>query len=172
MARDDTSEKKTPTGSRNGRGRGNKRDELRRFETNVLSRWDDVLNYAKDGCSRTDLAKYCNISYEMFLDGLERYPDCAKSLNDVEQANVRTVKKALIKRATGYEYTEVKKYIKKTKDGDVPVTETVIKHMPPDITAIGMYLRNYDNMWRDKDSVTVEMAKKELALKEKKAEEF
>lgn len=164
--------KKTPTGARNGRGRGNKRDELRRFEVNVLPRMDEVINLAKEGYGKTEIAKYCDISYEMFLDGFERYPEHKKAFVEAFRVNVKKVKSALLKKAIGYDYVETKEYIKHTKDGDIPVIETSTKHLPPDTSAISMYLRNYDEEWRDRDWFSAKIAKEELELKKKKLEEF
>ena len=84
---------------------------------------------------------------------------------------VSDLQSALIKRAKGYEWTEVQILRSEDADGNVAVsTRTTNKHVPPDLGSIHLLLKNYDPEWRNDDATTLDLKRKELELKERRAD--
>ena len=76
------------------------------------------------------------------------------------------IRGALLKKALGYEYQEKKQYLKKDETGEqVTYTEITTRHQPPSETAGAMLLRNYDEGWMDKDSITTQLKQSEFELR-------
>lgn len=70
--------------------------------------------------------------------------------------DTEVVEKNLLKRANGYNYTEV---IKEAKDGELAVSKTVRKEMPPDVTAQIFWLKNrHPDRWREKQAIDLTMS--------------
>jgi hypothetical protein len=80
---------------------------------------------------------------------------------------VLNVKAALYKKAIGFEYEEMEGI---KKEGKVVSTKIVKRYAPPDTTAAAMILRNYDEEYRDKDSVQTDFKRQEIEIKKALAE--
>ena len=80
----------------------------------------------------------------------DKYPDISDTLKKGKDVVDRQVENALLKRALGYEYTEVtREYIPEV--GEVTVTKEVTKQVVPDTTAQIFWLKNRKpDKWRDK----------------------
>ena len=77
-----------------------------------------------------------------------RVPKKGKEIVDYEVEN------SLLKRALGYEYTEVvkeRRTNKETQESEMVVVRETTKHMPPDTLALIFWLKNRcPDVWRDK----------------------
>ena len=56
------------------------------------------------------------------------------------------------------------------KEGKVVSTRIFKRYSPPDTTAAAMLLRNYEEEWRDKDSVQTDLTRQEIEIKKSLAE--
>ncbi len=85
-----------------------------------------------------EIAQKIGVSYSVFSRWKKRFPKILKAVSAGAEITDFWVESALLKRALGYEYRETKK---KTSDKGEEETVT-IKEMPPDLSAISIWLKN------------------------------
>lgn len=139
------------------------------------SKWDTVKDklilvegWAREGLTEEQIAKNLGVAYSTFRDYKNKYPALLAALKKGKEVIDFEVENALLKRALGYEYTEVTKerVIRKDEHGkvltdihgfptyDMVVTKTVKKEVAPDTTAQIFWLKNRKpKEWRDKRDV-------------------
>ncbi|MEG0688754.1 MAG: transposase, partial [Hungatella sp.] len=106
--------------------------------------------YARDGLTDEQIAKNLDINPATLYDWKKKYPEISKTLKKGKEVIDIQVENALLKRALGYSYTEVK--IEEGDDG-TKVTKTV-KEVIPDTTAQIFWLKNRQGKkWRDKQDI-------------------
>lgn len=102
---------------------------------------------ARKGCTRQEIATILGISRDTVWQWCAAHPafDKALKVNDLV-ANSR-VKRALFERAVGYTFEAEKIF----QYEGVPVRVDHLEHVPPDVGAISLWLRNrLPKEWRDK----------------------
>ena len=106
--------------------------------------------WARDGLTDEQIAENIGIRRETLYDWCKRHPNISNALKKGKEVVDRQVENALLKRALGYEYTEVtKEYIPEV--GKMIVTKEVSKQVVPDTTAQIFWLKNRKpEDWRDK----------------------
>lgn len=106
--------------------------------------------WARDGLTDEQIAENIGISRSTLNNWKDKYPDISDTLKKGKDVVDRQVENALLKRALGYEYTEVtREYIPEV--GEVTVTKEVTKQVVPDTTAQIFWLKNRKpDKWRDK----------------------
>ena len=82
-----------------------------------------------------------------------------------KQSIITEIENALIKRALGYEYEEVKTYIKREGDKEIKHIEKVQKHMPADVGACAILLKNKAPDEYTDNKALLNLKKEELALR-------
>src|SRR5690606_7678499 len=84
-----------------------------------------------------------------------KHPEIREALKKGKEVIDRQVENALLKRALGYEYEEVKQIIEKDEKGkDRKRIEKIVKHVAPDVGAQIFGLKNRKpREWRDKRQV-------------------
>lgn len=142
-----------------------------KYDTDVKPHLAEIQAAVKSGATITEIANALGIAEST----LYKYKAEKKELKEAfahGRANIIIeIRGALLKKALGYEYQEKKQYIKKDDDGEaVTYTEITTKHQPPSETAGAMLLRNYDDTWLDKDSISTQLKQQELELKKAVAE--
>lgn len=60
---------------------------------------------------------------------------------------------ALIKKAKGYQYEEVKTYIKDNNGRKEKIIEKTIRDVPPDLNTLNLLLNNIDKKWNKEDKI-------------------
>lgn len=103
--------------------------------------------WARDGLIDEQIAHNMGIATGTLYDWKNKYPEISEALKKGKEIVDIIVENALLKRALGYQYTEVTE-----EDGDlVRKVKKVTKHMPPDVTAQIFWLKNRrPDKWRDK----------------------
>lgn len=145
-----------------GRGRPSK------YNDQVAPRIDEIHEWAKAGATNAEIAAALGVHVGTFNEYLTKYPDLHDSVKTGRMAGVPEVRMALFKRAVGFDVQDTETEMAPGPDGGkpVPVKVKVIKrHVPPDINAIQMYLRNAADEWRDMDSTTQAVKEAEAELK-------
>ena len=107
-----------------------------------------IEGWARDGLTDEQIAKNIGIRAATLYDWKNRFPDISEALKRGKEIVDRQVENALLKRALGYEYEEVKeKY-----EGGVLTERTVTKkEVVADTTAQIFWLKNRKSQqWRDK----------------------
>ena len=113
--------------------------------------WDEKLEviqgWARDGLTDEQIADKMGIHPSTLYEYKKKYPELSESLKKGKEVVDREVENALLKRALGYEYTEV-------TEEDGVVTKKVTKEVKPDTTAQIFWLKNRKpKEWRDKQEI-------------------
>ena len=158
-----------------------------RYETYVQPRLNDVEKWAAAGATEEQIAKNLGIGLSTFAWYKNHHPELLMALKKGRQDVVNELRGALIKRALGYEYDEVKVVTNNIELPDWVVdelesagvdseriqrvrlvrTETTRKRVLEDVAALNLALKNYDRDNWANDPQQLELKKRELALKEK-----
>ncbi len=114
-----------------------------------------IEGWARDGLTDEQIAYNIGITRTTLYDWKNKYPDISNALKRGKEVIDRQVENALLKRALGYEYEEVKQIIEKDENGkDRKRIEKTIKHVAPDTTAQIFWLKNRKpHEWRDKRDI-------------------
>lgn len=109
-----------------------------------------IEGWARDGLTDEQIAQNIGINPATLYDWKKKYPEISKALKKGKEVVDRQVENALLKRALGYKYEEIK--TEKTEEGK-KVTVTV-KEVVPDTTAQIFWLKNRKpDQWRDKQQI-------------------
>lgn len=109
-----------------------------------------IEGWARDGLTDEQISQNIGINPATLYDWKKRYPEISKALKKGKEVVDRQVENALLKRALGYKYEEIK--TEKTEEGK-KVTVT-IKEVVPDTTAQIFWLKNRKpEQWRDKQQI-------------------
>jgi len=124
-----------------------------------------IEGWARDGLTDEQIAKNIGISRSTLNVWKDRYSDISDALKKGKDVIDRQVENALLKRAIGYEYEEVKE---KFEDGVITERTVTKKEVVPDTTAQIFWLKNRKpDKWRDKPGYedTSELDKLDAILK-------
>lgn len=121
------------------------------------SKWSQVKHnlcliekWARDGLTEAQISKNLGVSRNTLNDYKNRYPDLLNAIKRGKQACITEIENALVKRALGFEYEEVKTYMKDDGGKVTKYTEKTRKYQPPDVGACAILLKNKDRgNWAD-----------------------
>ncbi|MDO4542263.1 MAG: helix-turn-helix domain-containing protein [Bacillota bacterium] len=103
--------------------------------------------WARDGLTDEQIAHNCGVRRETLIQWKKQHPNISNALKKGKEIVDIEIENALLKRAKGYRYTEVK--VKESPDGTEITTTT--KEIPPDVGAAFIWLKNRKpDVWRDK----------------------
>ena len=110
---------------------------------------------ARDGLTDEQIAQNIGIARSTLSVWKNRFIDISDSLKRGKEVIDRQVENALLKRALGYEYEEVKMVVEKDEKGNEKKRqEKVIKKVVPDTTAQIFWLKNRKPVeWRDRQNI-------------------
>ena len=110
--------------------------------------------WARNGLTDEQIAHNMGISKATLYNYKRDHLDILEALKKGKEVVDIQVENALLKRALGYQYKEVKTEEYKGKDGPVKNVTTTIKEVVPDTTAQIFWLKNRKpEVWRDKQNV-------------------
>lgn len=116
-----------------------------------------VQGWARDGLSNEQIAHNMGITVKTLYEWQNKYGEFCEALKKGKEVVDREVENALLKRALGYEYTEVtEEPIKDPDSGKLTMmtTKRVTKQIAPDTTAQIFWLKNRKpDEFRDKRDV-------------------
>ena len=119
---------------------------------------------SRDSLTKTELAKKIDVSPKTLSMWEKKYPEIENAIKRGRDITDVYVENAILKKALGFETTEVKKVVK--ADGAEEVT-TVYKSVPPDVTAASVWLKNRcPERWRDKPQEENSLSKVDKILEE------
>jgi transcriptional regulator with XRE-family HTH domain len=126
-----------------------------------------IEKWSRDGLTEEQICKNLGISRNTLNDYKNRYPDIMNTLKRGKAVSIAAVENALHKRALGFEYIEIKTYIKEDGEKVITYTEKTTKYIPPDVGACAIVLKNRDKEnWMDNPQ-KVDIDKKLFELKER-----
>lgn len=107
-----------------------------------------IEGWARDGLTDEQIASNMGVSRSTLNSWKDKYPDILDSLKKGKEIVDRQVENALLKRALGYEYEEIKE---KYEFGELSERIITKKQVAPDTTAQIFWLKNRKPKdWRDK----------------------
>lgn len=109
--------------------------------------------WARDGLTDEQIAKNMGVAYSTLRVWKEKFQAISASLKKGKEVVDIEVENALLKRALGYEYEEVKR---EYEFGELSKETVIRKQVVPDTTAQIFWLKNRrPDLWRDKQDVNV-----------------
>jgi transcriptional regulator with XRE-family HTH domain len=115
---------------------------------------------AKNGLIDREIALRLGISESTLNLWKEKYPEFSESLKRGKEVVDLEVENTLLRRALGYDYTEVTRERQKggaEGDNTLVITKKVTKQVVPDVTAQIFWLKNRDSArWRDRQEIAVD----------------
>lgn len=148
-----------------------KRGRKSKYESEIKPHIEEIREAVKGGATLDEIANALGIAKSTLCKYKAEKKELADAFAHGRANIIIEIRAALLKKALGYEYQEKKQYIKKDEEGEaVTYTEITTKHQPPSETAGAMLLRNYDDDWLDRDSISTRMRQQELELKKAIAE--
>lgn len=110
-----------------------------------------IEGWARDGLTDEQIAHNMGIGYSTLQTWKKEYQDIRDTLKKGKEVVDRQVENALLKRALGYQYEE----IREKQEGGVITERTVTKkEVPPDTTAQIFWLKNRKpEVWRDRQQI-------------------
>jgi hypothetical protein len=111
---------------------------------------------AQLGATDMDLSKIFGVCESTLANWKQNYPMFLESIKRGKEVfDTQVVEQSLLRRALGYEITEVQTF--KGKDGEVTGSKVICKHVAGDVTAMIFWLKNRSpERWRDRQEVAVE----------------
>ncbi len=110
--------------------------------------------WARDGLTDEQIAHNMGISKATLYNYKREHLDILEALKRGKEVVDIQVENALLKRALGYQYKEVKTEEHEGKDGVIISITTTVKEVVPDTTAQIFWLKNRKpDVWRDKQNV-------------------
>ena len=107
-----------------------------------------IEGWARDGLTDEQIAGNMGVSRSTLNSWKDKYPDILDALKKGKEIVDRQVENALLKRALGYEYEEIKE---KYEFGELSERTITKKQVAPDTTAQIFWLKNRKPKdWRDK----------------------
>jgi transposase-like protein len=109
--------------------------------------------WARDGLTDEQIAHNLGVAYSTLRVWRDKYSALSAALKRGKEVVDIQVENALLKRALGYQYEEVK--TEESEGEDRPVKKvTTVKEVVPDTTAQIFWLKNRKpDVWRDKQNV-------------------
>lgn len=156
-----------------GKGGQNLRKKAEFYETKIKPYLKDIAQWTKAGATVAEVAGALGIG----ASTLSRYKASNKELNAAFSNGraqvVINIKAALLKRALGFHYEEIRESRKiDPKTGEEMVsTDTYKKYSIPSESAAAMMLRNIDPEYSDSDQGVREIKAQMFDLKSKVAQE-
>ena len=114
-----------------------------------------IEGWARDGLTDEQISHNIGIHPSTLYEWQKKHPEISEALKKGKEVIDRQVENALLKRALGYEYEEVKQIIEKDEKGkDRKRIEKTVKKVIPDTTAQIFWLKNRKpHEWRDKRDI-------------------
>ena len=126
-----------------------------------------IEKWARDGLTEEQICLNIGVSVNAFNIYKKRYPELKESLKKGKEIIITEIENALIKRALGYDVEEIKTSIRMIDGKETKYTEKSRKHIPPDVGACAILLKNKDRgNWSD-NPMKLEIERELLELRKK-----
>lgn len=127
--------------------------------------------WARDGLTDEQIAHNMGIATGTLYRWKKEHEEISDALKKGKEVVDIHVENALLKRALGYEYTEVTRERIADLDSELVVTKMVTKEVVPDTTAQIFWLKNRKpDVWRNAPKNATEQEEQEWRIKKLKAE--
>ena len=137
------------------------------YDTKIKPRFDDILKWLRNGATEQQVYKNLGIGKEAFYKYKRENTEFSDILKKGQESLVEQLRGALIKKALGFEYKEIKRFTKIEKGKQVQTIEETTKQSLPDVAAANLLLKNYDKENWSNDPRNDDIKREELELKKK-----
>ncbi|MFW5649297.1 MAG: transposase [Candidatus Alkaliphilus sp. MAG34] len=142
---------------------------LTKYDTHVEPRLIEIEGWARDGLIDEQIAKNLGIAYSTFREYKNKHPALSAALKKGKEVVDRLVENALLKRALGYEYEEVKTLIEEVDGKKKKKIEKTKKHFPADVSAGIFWLRNRKGkVWSNREQIDADKIKADIEYTKEK----
>lgn len=163
----------------------NKRGAPSKYESCVKSRFDEIAEWLELGATEKEIYTNLGIGKDSWIEYKRKYNELADLIKNGRKNPVIQIKKAMMKRAIGFQYEEKKVVTQRVEFDDgsglkIPAkvirTEITTKTALPDAAAGLILLQHWDlnedgsTKW-SRDPASRELKKEELEFKKKQAED-
>lgn len=135
------------------------------YDTVIKPRFSEISDWIKHGATERQVANNLGIAYSSFNKYKAQNKEFMELLKNSKQSLIVQLRGALVKKALGYKYTEIKKYTKIEGGNQVQYIEETTKNAAPDVAALNLCLKNYDSENWANDPQALKLKEKELELK-------
>ena len=126
-----------------------------------------IEKWARDGLTEEQICKNIGVGVNAFNVYKKQHEELRESLKKGKEIIITEIENALIKRAIGYDVEEVKTSIRMIDGKETKYTEKSRKHIPPDVGACAILLKNKDRgNWSD-NPMKLEIERELLELRKK-----
>lgn len=155
-----------------------------KYETSVKARFNEIREWLEIGATEKEIYTSLGICKDTWIRYKTNYIELKDLIKEGRKNPVIQIKKAMLKRAVGFQYEEkrvITQYIEFDDGSGVKTpakvirTEVTTKTALPDVAAGLVLLQHWDkdengNTKWSRDPASLEIKKQELELKEKQAE--
>ena len=142
------------------KGKGGRKSK---YHTHVEPRLKEIEAWARNGLTDEQIAKNLGVAYSTFRKYKDEYPAFSSALKKGKEVVDIEVENALLKRALGYEYEEVKTLIEEVDGKRKKKIEKTTKHVPADVSAAIFWLRNRKGfVWSNRDAIEAKRIEAEI----------
>jgi len=121
------------------------------------SKWEQINNklalvekWTREGLTEKQICKNLGIGKSTFSEYKNIHSELLDAIKRGKVIAITEVENALFKRALGYDYEEIKTSIRMVDGTETKYTEKTRKHIPPDVGACAILLKNKDRgNWAD-----------------------
>jgi hypothetical protein len=126
-----------------------------------------IEKWARDGLTEEQICTNIGVGVNAFNVYKKQHEELRESLKKGKEIIITEIENALIKRAIGYDVEEVKTSIRMIDGKETKYTEKSRKHIPPDVGACAILLKNKDRgNWSD-NPMKLEIERELLELRKK-----
>lgn len=116
----------------------------------VQEQLPNIENWARQGLTEIQICKNLGLGISTLNEYKKQYPELADALKRGRATIVSEIENALVKRALGFTYEEVKTSIRMVGGLETKFTEKTRKYALPDVAACFILLKNKDRgNWSD-----------------------
>ena len=141
------------------------------FKEIIEPNMDEILRMVSEGQAVSQICLQLGISKATWHRHVAQNSEFSDAIKKARVKISTEIRNAMIQRAKGFQYTEVKKIYQRGEDGEMHVEriEETTKTVPGDVAAQHLLLKNYVDEWHD-DPQLFELKRREQERKEKHSE--
>lgn len=141
------------------------------YETIIKPRFNEILEWLKNGATEKQIAENLGVAYSTYLKHKAENVEFSELIKKGRESLVLKLRGTLVKKAFGFQYTEIKKIKYTDENGDVKERiEETTKASLPDVAALNLCLKNYDSEEWANDPQMLRIKREELKIKQENAD--
>lgn len=136
-----------------------------KYDTIIKPRFDEITDWLRNGATEKQIYENLGVDKDTFYKYKRTKAEFSDLLKNGRSSLIIQLRGALVKKALGYTYTEIKQYNKIEDGKPVQYVEETTKTAHPDVAALNLCLKNYDpDDWAN-DPQLLKLKEKELDLR-------